>query len=383
MKKWNFFRLLSRLGRIFTASLVILLMLSACAMMTPRESDEASPFEWDAKTLYDKGKTALTEENYSLAIYLFNILRYRHPGDAYAQQGLLELAFAYYKNNQGSAAVATADEFIESYSQHSNIDYAYYLRGLPSYYEAVHAFSLLAPETDLNDQTPLAALETIDYFTQFIENYPASRYVVDAQQRMKYINDLLAKIEIKNALSALANKKFGKAAYYAKIVVDHYPESDSKEQAMKIIIESYEKLGLKELVADVLSDRVITEEMLRKQRAGGEQITPASILFKEGWFETQNPRHHTIQILSSPNEQHIRNFVLKERLTGTFGMFKREVKGKIHYALTYNTYPRRGPAISAARQLPRNIGIKWPQIRSFKDIQKEIKAFNAKHKKAK
>ena len=54
----------------------------------------------------------------------------RFPFGEYAQQALLESAYAHYKNDEPESAIATLDRFMRVYPLNPNMDYALYLHGL-------------------------------------------------------------------------------------------------------------------------------------------------------------------------------------------------------------------------------------------------------------
>ena len=70
------------------------------------------------------------------ATKLFDQLEARFPYGRYAQQAILESAFANWRAERDTAAaIAAADRFIRTYPNHPNVDYAYYLKGLVHFRE--------------------------------------------------------------------------------------------------------------------------------------------------------------------------------------------------------------------------------------------------------
>jgi outer membrane protein assembly factor BamD len=53
------------------------------------------------------------------------------------------VAYAYWKNGERASAIAAADRFIKLYPNHSNVDYAYYLKGLVNFNEKSGIFSAI------------------------------------------------------------------------------------------------------------------------------------------------------------------------------------------------------------------------------------------------
>src|SRR3989442_3683957 len=105
---------------------LIALLLAACAFL-----DKADPtVGWSAEKLYSEAKEALDGGQYDLAIKHYETLESRFPYGRFAQQAQLEVAYAYYKQNEQASAVAAIDRFVKLHPNHPNVDYAYYLKGL-------------------------------------------------------------------------------------------------------------------------------------------------------------------------------------------------------------------------------------------------------------
>ena len=58
-------------------------------------------------------------ESYETAIKKFETLQSRYPYGRYAQQAQLEIAYAYYKQNEPEPAISAADRFIKQYPEQS------------------------------------------------------------------------------------------------------------------------------------------------------------------------------------------------------------------------------------------------------------------------
>ena len=92
------------------AFLMALSLLAGCGLL-PEQIDETK--NWSASKLYYSAKEALSEGNYERAIKLFENLEARYPYGAYAQQAQLEVAYAYYKDNEPASAIAACERFIK------------------------------------------------------------------------------------------------------------------------------------------------------------------------------------------------------------------------------------------------------------------------------
>src|SRR5690606_33349242 len=108
----------------------LVIMLAACGILSEKTVDHS---KWSASKFYVEAKNELNEGNYSAAVKLFESLEARYPYGRYAQQAQLEIAYAYYKDQEHASAIAAAERFIQLYPHHQNIDYAYYIKGLASF----------------------------------------------------------------------------------------------------------------------------------------------------------------------------------------------------------------------------------------------------------
>lgn len=90
--------------------------------------DKQSP-----NSLYAEAKNELNSGNYAAAVKLFEALEANYPYGRFAQHAQLEIAYAYYKDQENASAIAAADRFIQLYPHHRNVDYAYYIKGLANF----------------------------------------------------------------------------------------------------------------------------------------------------------------------------------------------------------------------------------------------------------
>ncbi len=228
--------------------LLALGLLSACSLL-PEEIDETK--NWSASKLYYTAKDNLAEGNFERAIKLFESLEARYPYGAYAQQAQLEMAYAYYKDNEPVSAVAASERFIKLHPNHPNVDYAYYLRGLANFVEDQSFFARFGDQ-DMSDRDPKSAREAFEAFQQLASRFPDSKYTPDAVARMKYLVNALAASEVSVARYYYKRGAYVAAANRGKYVLEHYQQSPALEEALAVMTRSYEQLGLNDLRDDAL-----------------------------------------------------------------------------------------------------------------------------------
>src|SRR6516165_2166262 len=112
---------------VCAAFVVIAASIGGCNLL-PEVKDEYAGLT--AEQLYRQGKDAMAEANFTKAVKVFEALEARYPYGRYAQQAILEGAYANYRIGETATAIAACDRFIRTYPNHPSVDYAYYLKGL-------------------------------------------------------------------------------------------------------------------------------------------------------------------------------------------------------------------------------------------------------------
>jgi outer membrane protein assembly factor BamD len=216
-----------------------------------------------ADKLYAEAKDALDGGQYDLAIKRYETLEARFPYGRYSQQGQLEIAYAYYKQADQTSAVAAAERFIKLHPNHPNVDYAYYLKGLAYFNEDLGLLGRISRQ-DRTERDPKSAREAFDAFKDLAQRYPESKYTPDARARMKYLINALASHEVHVARWYVRRGAYVAAANRAQYALRNYPEAPAQEEALLIMIRSYDALGMTDLRNDA-------ERIVRKNFPDSEQ----------------------------------------------------------------------------------------------------------------
>jgi outer membrane protein assembly factor BamD len=234
--------------RVALAALLLNLGLSGCGLL-PEVADETTG--WSAQRLYSEAKDNLNDGDYEKAVKLYETLEARYPYGRYAQQAQLEVAYAYYKDQEPISAIAACDRFIKLHPNHPNVDYAYYLKGLANFTEEQGLLSQFSNQ-DMSERDPKAARESFASFKELVTRFPDSKYAEDSRARMKYLVNALSSHEIHVAKYYLKREAYLAAVNRAQNVVVNYPETPAIEEALAIMAVAYDKLGIKDLRDDAL-----------------------------------------------------------------------------------------------------------------------------------
>lgn len=199
-----------------------------------------------AQEIYDTAKRSMEAGNFSAAAQTLSALDSRFPFGPLSNQVQLDLIYTYYKSGRTDEALATIDRFVRLNPNHSDVDYALYMRGLANMESDTNLFQDML-NIDRTDRDPTKSREAFNDFRRLIEQFPASKYSADARQRMVYIKNRLASYEIAIARFYLRRQAYVAAANRGRYVIEYFPDSDQVQAALEIMVTSYDLLGLTEL----------------------------------------------------------------------------------------------------------------------------------------
>lgn len=232
------------------AASIVMAILSACATPNATVSKDAQMSkDWSNDRLYSEARNALNSGNYSHANALYGVLRARQPDGRYTEQSLLDSAYAHYKNEEMPQALALLSRFERNYPASVDMDYALYLKGLIFFAEDQSFLHRLASQ-DWSDRDPEANRRAFRVFEQLVNRFPQSKYAEDSRRRMAQLVDALGGHEIAIARYYAKRHAYVAANNRAQRVLQQYQNTRYVEEALAIMIFSYEKMGNTQLADD-------------------------------------------------------------------------------------------------------------------------------------
>jgi outer membrane protein assembly factor BamD len=212
-------------------------------------SNEDEYADWTAEKFRAQAKTAVDAGNYEKAIKLYEALESRYPFGEDSAQTQLDIAYAYFKNNDPDSAIAAADRFIKMNPRNPAVDYAYYLKGLVNYNRGIGFIDRFLP-TDTSQRDPGTARDALKNFEELIRRFPQSKYVADARQRIIALKNNLAMYEVHVARYYMKRKAYVAAVDRASTVIEKYQRTTAVPYALQILQEAYTNLELADLASD-------------------------------------------------------------------------------------------------------------------------------------
>ncbi len=203
------------------------------------------------KEYYDKSKTALDNGNFLEASRHLEDLETYHPFGRYAEQAQLDLIYARYSALDPEGAAAAAERFIRLHPESPNVDYAYYIKGLSSYYADVSLSGRYFP-LNMDSRDPGRAREAFQDFSTLVTQFPESPYAADAEKRMTTLKNRLAEYELIVAQYYIRRQAYIAATSRVQYVIENYPETTALPDALALSVELYRLLGMKDHADDAL-----------------------------------------------------------------------------------------------------------------------------------
>ncbi len=253
-------------------STTLCLILSACSTVS---EDKAA--NWSPNKIYAEAKAEANDGSYDKAIPLYEKLEGRAAGTPLAQQAQLDKAYAQFKTGEQAKAIATIDRFIKLHPASPALDYALYLKGTVNFADNLGFFGSFTRQ-DLSERDQKAAKESFEAYKELASKFPESKYTTDARQRMTYIVNSLALYEIHVARYYFARGAYVAAINRAQLAITDYRDVPALEEAMYIVYQSYDALGITELRDDA---KRVLEKSFPKSEFLLTGIKPGS----KSWFK--------------------------------------------------------------------------------------------------
>jgi outer membrane protein assembly factor BamD len=212
--------------KIVFAFVLILFMSSCNEYQKALKSTDLSLQYTTAKELYQA-------ESYKKAIRLFEYLAPVNKGKPNAEDLFYMLSDSYYKTNQFYLAAFQFESYVATYPKSERIEEAAFL-GAKSY-------SKLSPEYSL-DQTDTQ--KAIDKMQEFIDRFPESTHIDDANAVVKTLTDKIEKKKFETAKLYNTVSDYKSSLVALKIFLDENSGSKYTEDALYYRLDSAYNLAI-------------------------------------------------------------------------------------------------------------------------------------------
>lgn len=231
---------------LWPATLLFVIVLSACTT-TPVDPTA----DWSARKLYNDASSALANSKFDQAVEYFELLESCYPFGRYTLQSQLDIAYAHYKRREYDSTIDAANRFTRLHPGNAHIDYAYYLKGLANFSRGSGLFTSFTGR-DLSNIDQQALNNAFADFDTLIRRFPNSIYAPDAQQRLLFLRNEMARHELQ-----VAQFYYGRGAMLAtinrvKYIVEHFDGAPAVKEGLSLMVNAYRNMGLEGLADDTL-----------------------------------------------------------------------------------------------------------------------------------
>ncbi|ASM78514.1 competence protein ComL [Vitreoscilla filiformis] len=254
-----------------TLAVCLLALLSACGSLPDDD------LKGTAEELYADAKEQMASGNWAAAIRPLERIESRAGGSLLAQQAQLDMAYAQWKNGEKARALTILDRFVKFHPSSVGLDYALYLRGVINFNDDTGLFSKLSGQT-MAERDQQASREAYQSFKQLVDQFPESKYAPDARLRMDYIVNMLADYEVNVARYYLRRGAHQAAINRATECLTIYPQTPANEEALFIMVQAYDELGMVALRDD-------TQRILRQNFPDSEHLKTGVKQRQKRWWQ--------------------------------------------------------------------------------------------------
>jgi outer membrane protein assembly factor BamD len=257
------------------SQLVLMALVFQLAACTTTPKDEA-PIS-NAERLYKEAKEDIDSGSYERGIKALERIEGLAAGTLLAQQALLDLAYANWRSGERAAGLTAIERFIKLNPSSPALDYALYLRGVINFNDNLGLLGSVFNQ-ELSERDQRAARDAFQAFKQLSDQFPLSRYTPDAKLRMAFIVNSLATYETHVARYYYRRGAYVAAASRAQGAVTEYQAAPAAEEALFIMMQSYDKLELPALRDDA-------ERVLRKNFPKSAYLAEGSGAGNKPWWK--------------------------------------------------------------------------------------------------
>ena len=235
------------LARALLLGLICVSLISGCSNRKKELDDDL--VNQQVEMLYDRAKRSLDNGNYFIALDYYRLLEANFPYGVVTEQAKLDIIYCLDKTNQVEEAIEAADNFIELYPTHENVDYAYYMKGVASFEKKSGRIDAFIKGTDHRVRDPKPLRDSEAAFLELIQRFPDSKYADDARQRVVFLRNRLAERELEVAKFYYQNRTYVAAVNRCKNIIYQYETSPAVEGALLLMEQAYLEMGLRDLAA--------------------------------------------------------------------------------------------------------------------------------------
>ncbi len=221
--------------RAFIASLLLaaLLLIAGCTNRKVQNPIANIDSKQPDKVLFDRSMDAMKHRKYDIARVTLQTLINTYPDSEYVARAKLSVGDAWYAEGCSSCLAQAEVEYK---------DFITFFPNMPEAAEAqlkvanIHYKQMEKPDRDFTH-----ARRAEDEYKQLLQQFPDSKLVPEARQRLLQVQEVLAEREYRIGYFYYKNEAWSAAIARLKTVTDSYPLYSGADEALYLIGGSYER----------------------------------------------------------------------------------------------------------------------------------------------
>jgi len=234
------------MNKFYTLSLLFIVLVSCTPYQKALKSEDMGVKYSVAEEKYNSGK-------YNKAIRLFEQMAPSYRGKPQAEKMFYMFAQSYYKTNQYYLAGYQFESFANSYPKSEKLEECAYL--------GAFCYSKLSPRYSL-DQTDTH--KAIDKMQAFIDNYPESTYMSEANVIVKELREKVEKKAFEIAKQYNTIYDYKSALIALENFIADYPGTPYRDAALYYKIDSAYHLAINSVPEKVIERLLNAKEAYEK-----------------------------------------------------------------------------------------------------------------------
>ncbi len=265
--------------RLSALTAAALLALAACST---KHVSLTGAFKYGetAEDNYKAGLDLEKAQSYPEAQKFFEYVKTKYPFSKYAALADLRIADLKYDQHQWNEAAEAYAQFVQLHPTHEEVDYAEFRVGLSYLSDAPSDFALFPPSFE-KDQRHIEKAAAA--FKKFVEKYPSSKLIPEAQKHLANANARLAEHEWYVGEYYFKRRRWPGAAGRYETLVEKYPGSRHEAEALLKLAQSYVAMDEKHRARTALQKLIVkhpedprrqaAEKLLATLRGNGESAS--------------------------------------------------------------------------------------------------------------
>jgi outer membrane protein assembly factor BamD len=267
-------------------------------------SSSANKPDPTAEALFDEGMRYFKDKRYARAIDNFSKIKSDYPFSPLLTQTELQLADAYYLNEQYPEAINAFKEFESMHPTNENIPFVVYRLG-QSHFDQFTT-------TDRDQKNTESAKR---YFEIVLAKYPKSPYAADAKEKLARCNGYLAEHDFNIAQFYLKQEKYPAAQARFEEIVRRYRGTPAAAKSLFFLGDSYAKeknnvkaaLAYEALIQHYPDNQFVPRAQAQLAQLKKEKEDPLAMLL-------MRDRRPSVAVAEESKGRHIDNLVAKTEM---------------------------------------------------------------------